>query len=259
MNRIYSIALCTLLIVSTARAQQVGVGTTQPDPSAALDISSSNKGLLIPRVNLAANSIATPATGLMVFNTNSNFAGGTGLYINMGTAAAPAWMQLVPSTSGNFIRNQATTQATSNFNISGNGVIGNNLQARRIAINKTSPAYELDIFGTASANNLYAQNEVLAPLITATSYFNMDVQYIRRDYSAPGNSRWTQTLYCPSGYQIVSGGGGHRDSNSAGWDIRIAYSGPDPSSPKTGWRLMLVNTSSSSRAIAMFCNCAKIR
>jgi hypothetical protein len=74
-----------------------------------------------------------------------------------------------------------------------------------------------------------------------------------------GNTRWTHTLYCPTGYQIVSGGGGHRDNNSAGWDIRIAYSGPDPSSPSTAWRLMLVNTSSSSRALVMFCNCAKIR
>ncbi len=260
MNRICSITLYTLLIISTARAQQVGVGTTQPDPSAALDISSSNKGLLIPRVDLVANNITSPATGLLVFNTNNYYSGGgTGLFINMGTGAAPQWTQLVPSTSANFIRNQTGQQAFSNFNISGNGAVGNTLRAGKVAINKTMPNYELDVNGTANANNLYAQNEVKAPLITASTYFNMDVQYIKQEYSVPGNTRWTQTLYCPNGYQIVSGGGGHRDSNSAGWDIRIAYSGPDPSNSKIGWRLMLVNTSSSSRAIVMFCNCAKIR
>jgi hypothetical protein len=259
MNRILSITLYSLLIVSTARAQQVGVGTAQPDPSAALDISSSNKGLLIPRVDLAANNITTPATGLMVFNTNSNYSGGTGLFINLGTGAAPQWTQLVANTSGNFIRNQTGQQANGNFNIAGSGVIGANLQAKRIAVNKTFPNYELDVNGTVYSNNLYAQSTVLAPLITASTYFNMDVQYIRRDYSVGGNTRWTHTLYCPPGYQIVSGGGGHRDNNSAGWDIKIAYSGPDPSAPTTGWRLMLTNTSGSSRGISMYCNCAKIR
>jgi hypothetical protein len=180
MNRIFIITLYTLLIVSTARSQQVGVGTTQPDPSAALDISSSNKGLLIPRVDLAANNITTPATGLMVFNTNSNYSGGTGLFINLGTGTAPQWTQLVANTSGNFIRNQTGQQANGNFNIAGSGVIGTNLEARRIAVNKTFPNYELDVNGTVYSNNLYAQSTVLAPVITASMYFNMDVQYIRR-------------------------------------------------------------------------------
>ena len=53
---------------------QVGVNTTSPSPAAALDISSSNKGFLMPRIALTGtddNSTIKPAatTGLMVYNT----------------------------------------------------------------------------------------------------------------------------------------------------------------------------------------------
>ncbi|HTN19493.1 MAG TPA: hypothetical protein VL125_03415 [Pelobium sp.] len=49
----------------------VGIGTLTPDKSAALDVSSTSAGLLVPRMTLAQrNAIATPANGLMIYNTN---------------------------------------------------------------------------------------------------------------------------------------------------------------------------------------------
>ncbi|WP_128331968.1 hypothetical protein [Apibacter sp. HY039] len=56
---------------------QVGIGTSNPDSSALLDISSSNKGMLIPRIALTSNTDQSivggnAATGLMVYNTGSN-------------------------------------------------------------------------------------------------------------------------------------------------------------------------------------------
>lgn len=54
---------------------QVGIGTSSPSPSSALDIKSSNSGLLIPRVSLTSSTdgttIASPAISLMVYNTNT--------------------------------------------------------------------------------------------------------------------------------------------------------------------------------------------
>lgn len=53
---------------------QVGIGTTSPDNSAALDIraTSNNKGLLIPRLTQAQrNAIGTPASGLLIFQTDN--------------------------------------------------------------------------------------------------------------------------------------------------------------------------------------------
>ncbi len=72
-------------VVSTLQAQSIGIGTTTPDPSAALDIASANQGLLIPRIGLSAlNSptpiSGTPAIGLMVFNDGSGGLNPRGLY-----------------------------------------------------------------------------------------------------------------------------------------------------------------------------------
>ena len=72
MNR-----LLTLLFLSSVfctvglYAQNVGVGTSSPDNSAKLDITSTDGGLLIPRMTEAQrDAIASPATGLMIFQTD---------------------------------------------------------------------------------------------------------------------------------------------------------------------------------------------
>lgn len=54
---------------------QVGIGTTNPDLSSMLDVSSSEKGFLMPRVTTAQrDAIVNPATGLILFNsTTANF------------------------------------------------------------------------------------------------------------------------------------------------------------------------------------------
>lgn len=63
-------------------SQNVGINTTGalPDNSAALDVSFTDKGLLIPRVSLASNidvaTIPSPATSLLVYNTNAAMTSG---------------------------------------------------------------------------------------------------------------------------------------------------------------------------------------
>lgn len=57
--------------VGFAQKENVGIGTTKPDQSAILDLSSTNKGLLMPRVSLQQrNSIQNPANGLIVYQTD---------------------------------------------------------------------------------------------------------------------------------------------------------------------------------------------
>lgn len=54
-----------------AQKDNVGIGTTKPDQSAALDVSSSNKGLLMPRMSLQQRSaIQNPAQGLVIYQTD---------------------------------------------------------------------------------------------------------------------------------------------------------------------------------------------
>lgn len=62
----------TLLLVALSLMvnAQVGIGTTTPDTSSLLDLTSTTKGLLAPRMTTSQrNAIVTPADGLMVYDT----------------------------------------------------------------------------------------------------------------------------------------------------------------------------------------------
>ena len=87
-----------LLLGSLLWAQSVGIGTSSPDASARLEVSSTNQGVLIPRVSLTsvtdAATIPNPATSLLVYNTNAALPWGVGYYYNAGTPAAPRWVSL---------------------------------------------------------------------------------------------------------------------------------------------------------------------
>ena len=70
------IVLLTFLFFTTSLTAQTGIGTTTPDASAKLDVTSTNKGFLPPRVTLTSitdnTTISNPATGLLVYNTGNN-------------------------------------------------------------------------------------------------------------------------------------------------------------------------------------------
>ena len=74
--------LAVVLLTATTYAQ-VGVGTTTPDASSALDITSTTKGLLIPRMTeTQRDAISSPATGLMIYQTD----GTVGFYYYNGSS-----------------------------------------------------------------------------------------------------------------------------------------------------------------------------
>jgi len=66
MKQIFTF-LAAVLLTATTYAQ-VGIGTTTPDASSALDITSITKGLLIPRMTKTQrDEISSPETGLMIY------------------------------------------------------------------------------------------------------------------------------------------------------------------------------------------------
>jgi hypothetical protein len=68
-------------------AQSVGIGTGTPDTTAQLDISSSSRGLLMPRMPWGSiYTMKNPGKGLMVFDSTNNR-----LVVNMGTSTQPLW------------------------------------------------------------------------------------------------------------------------------------------------------------------------
>lgn len=71
---LFSTLLLCLLFPFTVLAQtsNVGIGTTTPAASSLLELQSTNKGLLIPRMTYAQrNAITSPSTGLLIFQTDS--------------------------------------------------------------------------------------------------------------------------------------------------------------------------------------------
>src|SRR5215471_11027510 len=63
-----------------------GIGTTTPDASSLLEIKSTKKGLLIPRMTKTQrDAIGAPATGLLIYQTNST----PGFYYYNGSAWQP--------------------------------------------------------------------------------------------------------------------------------------------------------------------------
>lgn len=88
MNKIF--LFVTLFVVTSVLKAQVAINTNSstPDPSSMLDITSANKGFLLPRMNMSArNLIGSPANGLIIYQTDNT----PGLYVNTGTAVAPSW------------------------------------------------------------------------------------------------------------------------------------------------------------------------
>lgn len=108
MKNYFLIAIFLLLLSLPEQklsAQNIAINTdgSTPDVSAMLDIVNSSKGLLIPRVSLTsttdASTISSPATSLLVYNTNASitgeYAAGVGYYYNAGTTGSPNWKRLV--------------------------------------------------------------------------------------------------------------------------------------------------------------------
>ena len=71
--------LLVLLFCGIAAGAQVAVNTdgSIPDNSAMLDVKSTTKGMLVPRMTAAQrNAISSPATGLLVFEPVGRHPGG---------------------------------------------------------------------------------------------------------------------------------------------------------------------------------------
>ncbi|MDO5970480.1 fibrinogen-like YCDxxxxGGGW domain-containing protein [Flavivirga aquimarina] len=73
MKKIVPLLTIILLCLSYYSFSQVGIGTTNPDPSSILEIESQTQGFLPPRMTQAERDlIASPAEGLFVYNTDSH-------------------------------------------------------------------------------------------------------------------------------------------------------------------------------------------
>jgi hypothetical protein len=146
------------LFSSTIASAQVGIGTTTPNASSVLDISSTTAGLLAPRMTAAQKTaIATPANGLLIYQTD----GTAGFYYYNGTTWTPF------GSSGWGITGNAGTTPASNFLGTTDAqdlvIKANNTEALRVlssgnvGIGTNAPGSKLHIVGALPATT-FTQN-----------------------------------------------------------------------------------------------------
>ncbi len=161
------------LLIAITSIGQVGINNTSsaPDPSAMLDIKSTDKGVLIPRMTeVEKGNIINPSHSLLVFQTD----GDTGFYYNSGTPVSPVWLPLASTlaagpiripidtlpfsinTSGSYFLteslnasagNNGITITTSNVSIdlNGNGLIGDG-SGTNVAIISSGAINQINIY-----------------------------------------------------------------------------------------------------------------
>jgi hypothetical protein len=83
MNIKFTLAFGFSFLCYYSSFSQVGLGTTEVEKSAVLELKSTERGFLIPRMTtLEKNNIENPAEGLMVYSTNSCNNGALSIYSN---------------------------------------------------------------------------------------------------------------------------------------------------------------------------------
>ena len=95
---------------------QVGLGTTSPATSSVLDITSTTKGFLAPRMTTSErNAIASPAEGLLIYNTDE-------LNLN-GFSLSTGWKVLASAFKSKTIATSDTTNSIVDTTVSGMTII----------------------------------------------------------------------------------------------------------------------------------------
>lgn len=143
--------LLNFILLSSINFAQVGIGTSNPNASAVLDINSNNKGVLIPKLSSSERTnIINPANGLLIYNTTCNC-----LEYNQGSPTVPNWISLDKSwsLSGNSNSNP-TVDFIGTLDAKDFVIKTNNTEALRVdttgnmGIGTILPKAKLDVNGT---------------------------------------------------------------------------------------------------------------
>jgi hypothetical protein len=233
--------LTTLLIgvgISLAGiAQNVGIGTSTPNASALLELQSTNKGLLLPRV-ADTNAVASPAKGLVIYSTTANalfYYNGSSWQNTANSGSGDLWYQYQDSV---LMTDKKYVSINPNPNLktpmSGLSVNGNlSIQKNTLTSNTTATPAQTFTMNNTSGSQLFtfadSVNRIFDPGGPNNNYTNNMQGNVISVYGTPGDLG-INISFNEADFGIASGD-----------TLWISYS-PFPFC-RTNYQLMLTNTS----------------
>lgn len=153
-----------IMQIPTAHPQGIAIneGGNPRDASSLLDVSSTGKGILVPRMTYAQrNAIVSPANGLLIYQTDNT----PGFYYNAGTPAAKNW-QIIGHNAGVF--SQWANNANNIYYNSGNVGIGTSAPAAMLEVSGPAIIHGVNIGKSNSpfASNLLFGSQAMAHTTT---------------------------------------------------------------------------------------------
>lgn len=157
------ISVFSLLLFLSIHAQRVGFGTA--NPNAALDISSTTQGILIPRMTaLQAEAIANPSTGELVYiiTGNGTVINKTGFWYYDGMVWQPFGGNSQPiiniyNNNGTLAGDRTIALAGRNLSFDTDKLFIHSVE-QKIGIGSNTPSYTVDVNGNIRVRNLTGGN-----------------------------------------------------------------------------------------------------
>lgn len=214
MKKVYLIASLFVSVTALAQKDNVGIGTTKPDQSAALEISSSNKGLLTPRMSLQQrNAIQNPAQGLMVYQTDML----SGFYFYDGKE----WKPMASETNANSVADAFNWGLTGNSGTNASTNFIGTTDAQPL-IFKTNGVFSGVISPDLSSGNFFlgyeSGNQIINNSLPSKGGFNVGLGAFALRGSA-GGSRSTGSVGI--GYQALLNNGSSANAADGSENIAI--------------------------------------
>ncbi|MCF2502655.1 hypothetical protein L0663_04655 [Dyadobacter sp. CY107] len=219
----------------------VGIGTYYPDPSAALDIYATNKGVLFPRIFLQsttdAGAIQNPERGLLIFNTNPGLLEKEGFYFNIGTPASPSWKSLednlqlpfnqVGTSSGvlfSLFNTATTSNTTAAWGYAGTGQAVAGISSNGTALLGFSNETGIGVFASSPAG---LAMEVIGKLKITGANVAPGNGKVLTSFDASGNAHWATPIdpydNLFNGFQSNGVLGGGNQNMSENTFVKIAF------------------------------------
>lgn len=173
----YTIGFAFAMLATSNAVAQQGFGTNRPEKSAAVEIKSPNKGLLIPRIALTSTTDVTtvlnPANSLLVYNETASDGLHAGYYYFK--ASANKWIPLLDETIQSHV---TVTQDGQNLSVVGTQTTNTN--------GSTSTDYKVKI--TPGADKQFLATVMVGTELQTTWVSYADVMEVTNGLTKTGNT-----------------------------------------------------------------------